>query len=130
MGVNLSVHHSQSSEKPYQASRMHLPQQCQALGRKPTPSGQRGWHWQHSHGRLALYCGLQPAHIGYLAASPKAGYCQPEGWPQACSQEGSGPEPQSAKGHPGSPAELTSVGCAGTPGSPAAAAERAGPPVL
>lgn len=62
--------------------------------------------------------------------SQKAEYFQPEGCPQACSHGGirhRAPHSQEAVGP--SPAELTSVGCAGTAGSPGAAAERAGPPV-
>ena len=106
---------------------MHQLQQYQALSRKPTKSGQMGWGWQHP-------CGRQAPVLQATAGSCRLG----SGFPKTrvltkqravlrlAATEGL--SPLSRGGSRPGPAGLASVGCAGTAGSPHAAAGHGVPP--
>lgn len=101
MGINHCIRHSQSSGKVYQAARMHLLQQCQALGRKATPSGQRGWYWQHSHGRQVPLLWVTAGSCRFVSGFSKSRVLPKlSAVLRPAATEGSAMEPHSAKGQP------------------------------
>lgn len=102
-------------------------QRCQALSKKPTPSGQMGWGWQHLQGRQAPVLQVTAGPCRLCSGFPRAReLTKHRAVPRLAATEGL--RLLGREGTRPSPAGLTFAGCAGTAGSPHAAAGHAGPP--